>query len=119
MKEMIQNRDDLTDDEKKIVFKSLQKRISISMKDFNFRTTEKFIKYFKYNKKQQPDNKKLFEQLHNATTEIDEERLLVLKLMRKKNLPVNKQIKYFVDHTGHSRATFFRIKKSIKEDLKV
>ena len=53
------------------------------------------------------------EHLFKITTETDEAKELVLKLMNSKKT-VKQQIEEFIELTGKSRMTFFRIKKSIK-----
>lgn len=93
----------LTDKQKTKVIYLLNKHITPATKDFNFRTLKKIIAFVQYN-----INKA--EELLKATTEQDELKEAYLKSI-KKSKEVKTQILYFIELTGKSRATFFRIKK--------
>ncbi len=115
MKRIIDNRTDLNNKDKEILKKDIVNHTSICVKDFNLRTLEKLIQCYKYNQISKPKKEKLYLTLFENTTEVDEEKILVLKLM-KKYKKTKKQIKYFNKITGKSRRTFFRIKKKIMEE---
>ena len=89
-----------------------------AIEHLNFRTMEKFVMFFKYCKKAHPDNPNRHIELHRITNTIDEEKELVYHLLDTK-LPVGSQITKFVEVTGKSRATFYRIKKAIEKEEKI
>ncbi len=74
---------------------------------FNLRELDKLIQCVEYN----PEKS---EELYLSTLDFDEENHLVLKLMRSE-LAVEQQVNKFVEETGMHRATFYRIKKKMKE----
>ncbi len=83
----------------------LDNKINEATKDFNFRTLRKLIAFVRYNLGKA-------EILFEATTEVDEDKKSYLESVKKLTL-VREQIKYFIEKTGKSRATFFRIKKNL------
>ena len=103
-------RENLTEIELKQVITILNTKITEATKDFNFRTLRKLIAFVKY------DVKKA-ENLFEATTETDEDKEAYFESIKLSSV-VKEQIFLFFDRTGKSRATFFRIKKSIKVSLK-
>jgi len=74
---------------------------------FNLRELDKLIQCVQYNLDKA-------EQLYLSTIDFDEERHLVLKLMRSE-LAVEQQVNKFVEETGMHRATYYRIKKKLRE----
>jgi len=99
-------KEDLTEKQKRKVIYLLHKHITKATKDFNFRTLRKIVGFVKY------DIKKA-EELLRATTEIDELKYAYLQAV-KKCKKVKSQILYFIELTGRSRRTFFRVKKECK-----
>ncbi len=83
----------------------LEKNVSQATKDFNFRTLKKLIAFVQY------DDSKA-EELFKATTEIDELRQAYLKATARTDV-VKSQIALFIEFTGKSRRTFFRIKRGV------
>lgn len=94
----------------KKVMEILDVRVNEATKDFNFRTLRKLIAFVKYN----PEKA---DTLFQATTETDEDKEAYLEVIRLTS-EVKEQIMFFHERTGKSRATFFRIKKSIKVSSK-
>jgi hypothetical protein len=84
----------------------LDSKVNEATKDFNFRTLRKLIAFVQY------DSEKA-ENLFEATTETDEDKEAYLKTIKHSDI-VNLQIQHFLELTGKGRATFFRIKRSIK-----
>jgi hypothetical protein len=100
---------DLNENEKKEIKRLLKEYINLSIEDFNFRTFDKLINFVKY------DITKA-EFLFKEILETDEEIKIFLESLVNKQ--VSKQVKYFCEHTGKSRATFYRIKKKLSHCLK-
>jgi len=103
-------KENLKEEELKKVINLLDTKITEATKDFNFRTLRKLIAFVKY------DSSKA-EQLFEATTETDEDKEAYLQVIKLTDI-VNSQIKLFLEKTGKSRATFFRIKKGLKTNGK-
>ena len=104
------SKENINTDIKKRVVEIIDTKVNEATKDFNFRTLRKLIAFVKYNSSKA---EKLFE----ATTETDEDKEAYLEVIKLIDV-VNSQIKLFIEKTGKSRATFFRIKKSIKVSSK-
>jgi len=83
----------------------LDEEVSEATRDFNFRTLRKLIAFMQYDEKKA---RKLF----RATTEVDEIRQIFLEVI-KKSTCVKTQTILFMERTGRSRRTFFRIKTEI------
>jgi len=103
-------KENISEEIRKKVISIIDNKISEATKDFNFRTLRKLIAFVKY------DSSKA-EKLFEATTETDEDKEAFLQVIKLTDV-VNSQIKLFIEKTGKSRATFFRIKKSIKVSSK-
>lgn len=106
----------LTAPDKNRLKKDLEKNTSTVLKNFNFRTVIKLIKYFVYNKINHPNKPGLYLELHKATTKVDEDKELVYQMMKSK-LPVSQQVQNFTAKTGRSRETYYRIKKQLDIDI--
>jgi len=104
------------DDRERLKF-DLENNTSLVTKYFNFRTMVKMAMYYSYGKEYHSNQKDLHIRLHNATTEIDEDKELILSLIKKK-LSVPQQVSQFSLITGKSRASYFRVKKKLKEEMK-
>jgi len=113
MNQLIDSKDELTKTDKRILKSVLKERTSECTDNFNLRTAEKLISYYLYNKKHYKSRKQLYLGLFEATNEKDEDKYLVKQLTHKYS-SVKKQVSKFQEKTGKSRATFFRIKKSLK-----
>ncbi len=96
---------ELLEKDKKKVLDILCEEVSEATKDFNFRTLRKLIAFVQYDEKKA---KILF----RATTEVDELKRIYLQVVEKYDV-VKNQISVFIEHTGKSRRTFFRIKKEV------
>jgi len=119
MEEILRNDDfhhligsNLSKEDRERLIKDLKENTSMAMDNFNFRTMEKLVMFYKYNNK---DDYHI--QLHNVTNRIDEDKDIVLKLLAK-NIPIGTQVADFTAQTGKSRATFYRIKKAIELERK-
>jgi len=106
MIDILNNKSDLTQEQKKKAINILKENTSLATNNFNIRTMEKLCSYIKYNEKLA---KKLFE----ATNITDEEKELIMKMMEK-GMIVSEQIKEFVNKTGKSRRQYFYIKKGLR-----
>ncbi len=95
----------------KRVTKILETKVNEATKDFNFRTLRKLIAFVKYSSEKA-------EELFEATTETDEDKEVYLEVI-KISARVKEQIILFHERTGKARATFFRVKKSIKVSSKL
>jgi hypothetical protein len=100
----------VSEDIKKQVYEIIDSKVNEATKDFNFRTLRKLIAFVNY------DSAKAV-QLFEATTETDEDKEAYLQVITQTDV-VNSQIKLFIEKTGKSRATYFRIKKSFKVSSK-
>ncbi|KKK75182.1 hypothetical protein LCGC14_2876290 [marine sediment metagenome] len=98
-------RENLTEIELKQVITILNTKITEATKYFNFRTLRKLIAFVQYD-----ENKA--RELFRATTEIDEMKQIYLEVVKKSDV-VKIQILVFMERTGRSRRTFFRIKKEV------
>jgi len=88
----------------------LIKNTDITTQELNFRTLIKTYDLLLYDKKNA-------EKLLIATIKVDTDLKLVMELIKSNdNLDIQKQ--KFYDKTGKSRATFFRLKRQIKELMK-
>ncbi len=97
-------------DKQNIRIKQIIKDNVTSACEFNFRKLEHLIEMVKF------DIDKA-EELFNHSYKVDEDTRLVSILMKRAS-PVKDQAREFSERTGKSRATFFRIRKSIKtEDI--
>jgi len=83
----------------------LWEEVTEATRDFNFRTLRKLIAFVQYD-----ENKA--RELFRATTEIDEMKQIYLEVVKKSDV-VKIQILVFMERTGRSRRTFFRIKKEV------
>ena len=106
----VKNDKTLSAKEKILVVYLLNKNITEATKDFNFRTLRKIIGFVQYDK-----NKA--EKLLIATTETDELKEAYLISIKKSN-EVKTQILYFIELTGRSRRTFFRVKGKCRSATK-
>jgi hypothetical protein len=103
-------KENVSEEIKRKVFEIIDSKVNEATKDFNFRTLRKLIAFVNY------DSTKAL-QLFEATTETDEDKEALLQVIAQTDV-VNSQIKLFIEKTGKSRATFFRIKKSFKTNGK-
>lgn len=101
------NHSELSDEEIKEVVEFIENNTSQATRDFNFRTIEKIISFYKY-------NREVWKELALEILENDEELEIIRRLMVKYPDNVMKQFVDFQKITGKSRATFFRKKKSLK-----
>lgn len=108
--QIIDSHEEIPPPNRGVAKKILEENTSIATKDFNFRTLQKLLAFIKY------DMKKAKE-LFNATTETDED-IQQFLVATERFASVADQIKEFGLLTGKSRATFFRIKKSLKVSSK-
>jgi len=99
----------LTTNDKKQILEILCNEITEATRDFNFRTLRKLIAFVQYDEKQAKD-------LFHATTEVDELKRVYLAVSKKYDV-VKNQIYVFMEKTGMSRRTFFRIKKEISAEV--
>ena len=104
-KRFIRKDDALSENQKITIWYMLKMNVSQSTRDFNFRTLKKLTAFVLY------DVGKA-EELFKATTETDELKEEYLKISSL-GLSVKEQVSIFVDHTGKSRRTYFRIKKEL------
>ncbi|KKM67531.1 hypothetical protein LCGC14_1470190 [marine sediment metagenome] len=91
------------------VLEILCEEVNEATRDFNFRTLRKLIAFVQYNK----DRARA---LFQATTEIDELKKVYLEVSRKYDV-IKNQVYIFMEKTGKSRRTFFRIKKEISAEV--
>tara|TARA_Y100000310_G_C20665829_1_gene807402 strand:- start:1188 stop:2192 length:1005 start_codon:yes stop_codon:yes gene_type:complete len=98
---------DLSLDKKEKCKSILNKVVTETTQNLNFRTLERLISLVCYNKSKA-------ERLFKETIEIDEDLSLVLKLV-KSGLGVKEQVTQFIERTGKSRATYFRIKTKVSK----
>lgn len=96
----------VSEDDKVIVLNILNDEVTEATRDFNFRTLRKLIAFVQYD-----FNKARM--LFKATTETDELKEAYFNVIERAKI-VKEQINFFVEMTGKSRATFFRIKKEVK-----
>ena len=108
--EFIKEEKDISEEKKKKVLEILKTNVSETTKDFNFRTLRKLIAFVEYNEKKA-------ESLFKETTEVDEIREAYFEVVKLSTI-VNTQIKIFSEKTGRGRATFFRVKRSVKVSSK-
>ncbi len=106
----IDNDSSLSLDEKDKIKIILLTHITEATKDFNFRTLRKLIAFVQYNINNA-------EKLFVETTETDEDKEAYLKVL-KLATEVKTQITLFIEMTGKSRSTFFRLKRSVKVSSK-
>ena len=104
-KKFIKDEKDLSNEEKISVEKLLIEEVDESTKDFNFRTLRKLIAFVKYDESKAKD-------LFRATTEVDEDKKIYLEVVKKYDT-TKIQIQMFIERTGKSRRTFFRVKKEV------
>lgn len=107
---------ELSNEDRGRLIKDLRENTSLSLENFNFRTMEKLVIYYAYNKKAHPDEPDRHVIMHKLTNKTDEEKEIVYRLIQA-NLPIATQITKFTEVTGKSRATFYRIKKTIENEL--
>ena len=94
---------------KKKVIELLENNITLATKDFNFRTLKKIIAFVEYDEKKS-------DELLKATTETDEVKDAYIRAVRTED-KVKSQIILFTELCGRGRRTFFRVKKSINDDI--
>lgn len=104
-KDFVYKNKTISDNQKKNVMDILEKGVSEATRDFNFRTLSRLIAFVKYDKDKASD---LFKQ----TTEVDELKQIYLEVI-KKHSEVKHQIPLFIEMSGRSRRTYFRVKKEI------
>lgn len=97
---------ELTLEQNKRVKEIISRQVT-EISEFNFRKLEHLICMVKY-------NESLAEDLYKYSTEENEDLSLVLTLF-KSDLPIKLQISRFIDETGKSRSTYFRLKKRIEK----
>lgn len=120
MKEMIDKESfdvKLSKEDRERLKSDLEKHTSLVTENFNFRTMEKLVKFYAYGKKYHPNEPNRHIELHNATNSVDEDKVVILELMKKK-FSVLQQVQQFIKRTGKSRATYFRIKKELMKEIK-
>ena len=83
----------------------------VTTSDLNFRTLIKTFDLLLYSEKNA-------EMLLKSTLKTDETKKIIIELMKKDNLTEAQKIVEFIEKTGKSRATYFRIKKELKELMK-
>ena len=108
-KNFIDEDEDLSKNDKGYVLNLLESEVTEATRDFNFRTLQKLISFVQYDKTKAKE-------LFNATTEVDELKKIYLMVSRKHSV-VKTQIDIFMEETGMSRRTFFRIKKEISAEV--
>jgi hypothetical protein len=108
---------ELSNEEREKLIKDLRENTSPVIENFNYRTMEKLVMYYSYTKKMYPDQPNRYIDLHNHTIQKNEEKELVYKL-KKSGLSIKSQLREFIEKTGKSRATFYRVKKEIANDEK-
>ncbi|MDP8216010.1 MAG: hypothetical protein P9L98_01645 [Candidatus Kaelpia imicola] len=104
---LIDSRKDLSMKQKQECLKLIKEETSEATRNFNFRLLKKAIAFVK-------EDKANAKELFKATVEKDEDKEIVLKLM-KSDLSVSEQAVHFWQRTGKSRRTFFRIKKEVSK----
>jgi len=108
IKKILESKKELNESEKKEIFKIIKDNTDITTINFNLRTLERLISYYKYDKSKA-------EELFKKTTYRDETLAVVSDIIRNlKHLTVNEQVKIFAELTGKSRRTFFNLKKKLK-----
>ncbi|NQV08895.1 hypothetical protein HQ529_03530 [Candidatus Woesearchaeota archaeon] len=95
----------LTPEKKKRVIELLEKNVTETTRDFNFRTLRKLLSFVEYN-----DAKA--EELFRATTEVDEMKEAYFKSVKVSKV-VKEQRQHFMKLTGRSARTFHYVKKSV------
>lgn len=95
-------------DERMEVFKFIRSHSTPATKELNFRTLIKAFNIFKFSKDRWKDLVKLMLQ--------PDEDLATLRSIEEitKNLPVNNMARLFIQETGKSRSTFFRLRRRLK-----
>jgi len=111
IEQLIRSRDDLSEKLKNDCISLIKEETNEATKNFNLRLLKKAIAFVK-------EEKSTARELFRATTEKDEDKEILLKLMESK-LSVGEQVKRFCDKTGKSRRKFFRLKKDLKSCVKV
>lgn len=106
-KEFIEKDNTINKEDKILVLKILEEEVNEATKDFNFRTLRKLIAFVEYDKKKA---RNLFKET-NETDELKEAYLNVVGRFKQ----VKSQISLFIELTGRSRATFFRVKKTFEK----
>jgi len=101
------NDESINFEQKKIVLEIMKQEITEATKDFNFRTLQKLIAFVQYNREKAVG-------LFKATTEIDELKNAYLEAVRRSGI-VKEQVEFFIENTGMSRRTFFRVKKEMSD----
>jgi len=96
----------LKEKEVKEILNFIKENADVTTINFNFRTINKIVDFYKFDKQN-------WRELALEEIPKDEELVIIIKLMRK-NIPVSIQIKQFIEETGKSRATYFRLKKKLK-----
>jgi replication-associated recombination protein RarA len=103
---IINNKEELTQEQKTFIISIINNKI-YPEHNFNFRIMERLISFVKY------DMNKA-EELFMNSIDIDEDIQILIKIINEyKN--VDEQIEEYKKITGHSRPTFFRKKKKLKQ----
>ena len=105
LEKLISNRGDLSAKRKQDCIRLIREETSEATKQFNFRLLKKVIAFVK-------EDKANARELFRATTEKDEDKEIIINL-RKLGISVEEQAVEFVNETGKSRRTFFRLKKEL------
>lgn len=108
---ILENNKELSEDDKKELFKILKDNITNAVKHFNFRTLDKLICHYKYNPSKA-------EELFKHSLDIDEDIKIMETAMKIYPHQTTSQITYFMENTGKSRRTFFYIKKKCNSAIK-
>lgn len=104
------NYPELIDEKVKQIIEFIKKNADETIKNFTFRTIEKIVEYHLHTK--------YWKELAFEELERDEDLVLIKKTIEDNKIVIN-QVRYFIDETGKSRATFFRLKKKLQKSLKV
>lgn len=106
----VENNIDLTQPERLLIMDILYLHTYEFTHNFNFRTLQKLISFVKYD---------VFktESLFCATVETDEDKKVFILALGKFPI-IQDQVSYFLENTGKSRRTFFRLKKQYKKEVK-
>ena len=102
---------DTTEEERKEVYDFIKENSSIVCKNINFRT---LIMAFDLRKSNPANWKELVKNLI-----IEDKELAIVSELMKTGAPIKDQVKSFIEKTGLSRATYFRYKKKLEEQMKV
>ena len=102
---------DTTEEERKEVYDFIKENSSIVSKNINFRT---LIMAFDLRKSNPANWKELVKNLI-----IEDKELAIVSELMKTGAPIKDQVKSFIEKTGLSRATYFRYKKKLEEQMKV